>query len=106
MMLTEEEAKTKWCPQMAHHELACDETERRGQTNIGGVIAARCIASECMAWRFEGTRTETVWIDPKPTPQQEADAAERGESYCKPHYAETRVKTGYCGLASRPAAGE
>lgn len=37
-MYTEEEAKTKWCPQMIDHR--------------GEFAGNDCIASRCMAWRW------------------------------------------------------
>lgn len=51
--MTEEEAKTKWCPMMAHHALECDETcRRKSEEYAPGIVAARCIASACMAWQW------------------------------------------------------
>jgi hypothetical protein len=50
MMLTEDEAETKWCPM-----------------TIGGPgRLARCCGSECMAWRWSGSpppanRIDTAW---------------------------------------------
>jgi hypothetical protein len=52
VMLTEEEAKTKWCP---HSD--APRTHRDGY----------CIGSECMAWRWdETTRTYDDTRTPKP----------------------------------------
>ncbi len=84
--MTEEEAKTKWCPQMAMHALACDETcRRKGEEYAPGIIAARCIGSACMAWRF-GQWIETETFNPQ--------KIERVYTSDSGH--------GYCGLAGRP----
>ena len=71
-MHTEDEARKKWCFECAKSPLS-DETERYGPHD--GVIGARCLASDCMAWR---------WVEP-PGPRP-PDAPERDER-------------GYCGLA-------
>ncbi len=63
MILTEEEARTKWCPH--------DKTERYNNFAAHN----RCIASDCMAWRWA-------------KPIDEFDG--------------TVVRTGYCGLAGKP----
>lgn len=93
MTMTEEEAKKKWCPQMAAAGMLCDETERYGSHN--GVVAARCIASECMAWRFKPQEWKHAaayggeWID-----TQEVDGwGQKGEKL---------PTLGYCGLAGHP----
>ena len=72
-MMTEDEAKTKWCPMVRLAPLGANESYRystnRMNDRIRGIVReARCIASDCMAWR---------WID-------------RGGS---------RQDGGYCGLA-------
>ena len=80
MMLTEEEAKGKWCP----FAIASHTDPRRGFRD-GKETAPEfspefpCIASRCMAWR---------WATP-PSEAQGAFAAVEG--------------TGFCGLAGVPS---
>lgn len=63
--MTEEEAKTKWCPHV--RAVACDETgktlsgsrpfNRKGVVGTAEVRvypATSCIGSACMAWRWNG----------------------------------------------------
>lgn len=88
--MTEDEAKTKWCPfarvGAADHEahrnppyvvegIALNRVETRDQ--IGLPAGSLCVASTCMAWRWL-PETEWVLADPnEPAP----------------------VRGGYCGLA-------
>lgn len=69
--MTEDEAKTKWCPVTA------------GATTGAGAVAARCIASACMAWRALEAPSEPV---------RHTDGS---LTYAKPG-------RGYCGLAGQP----
>jgi hypothetical protein len=62
--MTEDEAKTKWCPMVRH------EGEEHGSFNRGGIsdpinsfgiakgYGCGCIASGCMIWREDLTREE------------------------------------------------
>lgn len=57
MMITEAEAKTKWCP-LARASSSRDETGASVNRGYGGTdkgtvpdIDCMCIASACMAWR-------------------------------------------------------
>ncbi len=72
--MTEDEAKTKWCPKVEHRGLG------------------KCIASACMAWRFESPETYeeryTNW----------EDAANIGGVNRGPE----PLPEGFCGLAGRP----
>lgn len=45
--MTEDEAKTKWCPMVR-----CDEMHNRGQANRPDG-SYNCIASGCMMWRWD-----------------------------------------------------
>lgn len=56
MLVTEERAKTKWCP---HAAIDCSAANRPNPGNNCDVTAgwAPCVASDCMAWR---------WADPAP----------------------------------------
>jgi hypothetical protein len=50
--MTEEEAKTKWCPHV--RALSAADSAGINRTNNGALHwAASCIGSECMAWRWE-----------------------------------------------------
>lgn len=47
--MTEEEAKTKWCPQYR----IIIGTSGRAFSNRDNDISAKCIASDCMMWKGE-----------------------------------------------------
>lgn len=71
MMHTEEEAKTKWCPfaRTATFETQSAVSESAATFNRpwSGSIAQEdcsCIASECMAWRWDGVRGDDDNNDP------------------------------------------
>jgi len=74
--MTEDEAKTKWCPFM---QISIDGMGARLASNRGYVLkneekpSLMCMGSACMAWR---------WTDPLTVPQQD--------------------RRGCCGLAGRP----
>jgi hypothetical protein len=56
-MMTEEQAKTKWCPNARHvtsDDAGMPAANRMGPENggIGGLPWNKCVASDCMAWRF------------------------------------------------------
>lgn len=82
-MLTEEEAKTKWCPHV--RVLASTDGAKAGVNMIltGDDLLpdrskSNCIASACMAWRWRRRYAD--------------DAKEAKISHV----------TGYCGLAGKP----
>ncbi len=84
MMLTEEEARTKWCP----HGRGVDNDFAAGivVTNLGCL----CLGSDCMQWRWLGRRITFYDGDngSGTTQTPENDIGKRG----------------YCGLAGRPEA--
>jgi hypothetical protein len=58
-MMTEEQAKTKWCPNARHvteDDVGMPVANRCGEPwNDGGITGLpwnKCVASDCMAWRF------------------------------------------------------
>lgn len=59
MLLTEDRARGKWCPHSRQVAVVCNDapvvavTANRDAGNHYGVENCRCIASECMAWRWE-----------------------------------------------------
>lgn len=59
MPLTEEEARTKWCP-MARVFAVADKPVTVSITAINRdydgnlIVAARCIAPDCMLWTWDG----------------------------------------------------
>ncbi len=50
MIVTEEEAKTKWC----RHVVASHTNPRMGFAGDTGPRTHNCIGSECMAWEWVG----------------------------------------------------
>ena len=92
-MYTEEEAKTKWCPAIRFTG-AGTSTDFEFATNRGEDYFDRsfhCIASECMAWRWDepAWRGEdgTFYNTPRPQNYQ-------GKSL-------EHIQGGYCGLAGK-----
>lgn len=53
-MHTEEQAKTKWCPEarLASSGSVTGASAGGGNSTLSGRV--RCIASECMHWRWNG----------------------------------------------------
>lgn len=58
MLITEKQARTKWCPHARVVEVGDGELQGpfnryhpNADANFSGI--AKCIASECMAWRQE-----------------------------------------------------
>lgn len=106
--MTEDEAKTKWCPfarpaAVAPHD--CGEV--RGNRNMDGAVdtGALCIASQCMAWRWSDAKRTAAFLDavqahmkasssPNFAKSTQAVYAERGREF--------ENSEGYCGLAGRP----
>lgn len=88
-MWTEQEARTKWCPESRTHVGTLEgivavnvwPIDGNGGRDLAMLNECRCIASDCMAWR---------WAD-----KAGADAAG------KPNYYPGHWK-GYCGKAGRP----
>lgn len=53
-MMTEDEARTKWCPMVRFGE---DDACSNRWTVYPNLIQCRCIASDCMMWRFGPDKT-------------------------------------------------
>ena len=92
-MMTENEAKTKWCPfaQVSYHRPDGDSPAHNRSTADGEDIdmawlgiGALCIGSACMAWRWAVSPLDALAI------LKNANG-ERGGSYEK--------ESGFCGLA-------
>ena len=66
--MTEEEAKTKWCPFVRQAQNGTIWSSNRWGDSRNPQ-PCRCIASECMAWRWRLEREEGATIDtPKRAP--------------------------------------
>lgn len=89
-MHTEEEAKTKWCP-FAREVYVPPESHCPGTVANRDYDSApygcRCIASECMAWRWSHFT---------------AGHAKHGSDYISDGCPPGKKAEGYCGLAGRP----
>lgn len=78
MLLTEDEAKTKWCP----HAVASHTDPRRGfhAGETRDEYCFTCIASECMAWRWAGWRTKSLGFIAERPADDDKDGGRLG--YC------------------------
>lgn len=106
-MLTEDEAKTKWCPfsRMAfqYREGCNDAMITCNRDELGGPVGP-CIASACMAWRWGDGRE--VGTNQKcercgGSGVVVVDAGGEDCSGCVSGYQVDIVPTGYCGLAGK-----
>lgn len=107
MLMTEDNAKTKWCP----HAIASHQDPRAGFRDDD--VDARfvnfpCIASRCMAWRWLSHNvTDGAFL--AALAQRMKDTGEKGPiaiAYVQKHREEFGLPTaptvGWCGLAGRP----
>lgn len=116
MRVTEQEAKTKWCPQVRASQGVGDANACNAGTSEGDRVPtySRCVGSECMMWRWGHEPHRTFWGCPDPNatiePERpshvpvsyiwcpcETDAAGWIEP---PDSCEAR-RTGFCGLAGK-----
>lgn len=98
--MTEEEAKTRWCPFVRLTADGPGEWHTNRDPSLpsspGDTQAYRCIASACMAWR---TRQRSV-LRTEPWPEKDTTAA---PSVPAGRYGADVVTEGYCGLAGAPS---
>lgn len=94
MVLTEEEAKTKWCPQVV-------------RTNLGGTypISCTCVASRCMLWRWWSTYIPKITL-PEVIIHQERVHPGEGWVWDEEEHRwakyQPEKRRGYCGITSTP----
>lgn len=81
-MLTEEQAKEKWCPMVR-----CAPGGDNANADGGGRRDRYCIASRCMMWRAVET----------------AEFKSRAEAEFRKSGRRLYADSGYCGLAGNPA---
>lgn len=100
MMLTEADAKTRWCP----HVGARASPDASPTTRDAIDRATRCIGSACMAWRFAAVPGMIV----RSVPPQELASWQRQQpnEYIEVAPIEPALppveRMGYCGLAGKP----
>lgn len=92
--MTAEEAKAKWCPYARTHDDTLSGVNRQydGRPDMG----ARCIASECMAWRWKQVKNEEF------TPRTHMMAIAPAHPADLPSPWKDSDTDGYCGLAGKP----
>lgn len=108
--MTEDEAKTKWCPFVRAWECGGQSWVARPLTGPedGGQMTAEkafCMGSACMAWRWSDAKRTATFLDavqahmksvPNPNFAKSTQVvyAERGREF--------EQTEGYCGLAGPP----
>lgn len=109
-MLTEAEAKTKWCPfarvahQMASGAVVASGNRVKDAKSWGAASGSLCIASSCMAWRSVPVHDiRERHLVSKATGKRvnagfSPDVEWRLDDPSEPE----PTPTGYCGLAGRP----
>lgn len=100
--MTEDEAKTKWCPAARFHAAPSDDIYSNRDDMLKSSIHSRCLGSDCMAWRWDEAKRTLAFLEavqaymktqPKPNFNTATQAvyAESGGRY-------ERIEGG-CGLA-------
>lgn len=114
MTLTEEEAKTKWCPftrivmKGYRDSDALLATANRDSIDAGSGLGptCNCIASDCMAWRPLMEAPEDKIHAIKRRREEAGTGLIESKQYVEAHPEYTQSVPsgrGFCGLAGRPA---
>ena len=90
--MTEDEAKTKWCPHVRVNALSASVLSNRGEAIERG-ISTTCIGSECMAWRLDVVATCPACDDMVGHELDGKPCIECGGIY---------QRHGFCGLVGKP----
>ena len=91
--MTEDEAKTKWCPfarvGYANGDISSATPNRLTEGSTTDCLngANLCIASGCMAWRsrhqwFDNAQQEPEWVSYAPYAFEPGEGQERDDGYC------------------------
>ena len=106
--MTEDEAKTKWCPFARPGSVRPEECgEVRGNRMMQGEVdtGALCVASACMSWRWSEAKRTAAFLEAVQAHMQ-ASAKPNFNTAVQAVYDETGGKfervEGYCGLAGSP----
>ena len=91
-MITETEAKTKWCPN-TFGAMAAQNEYGAPIRDAGPYL---CVASACMAWRWKYKKGDLI-----PTLTKIGWTAQNGET-SEVTYRVAEEEEGYCGLAGKP----
>jgi len=89
-MITENEAKKKVCPYRAGYQENSVEKNHRTEGQYYQIPSVACIASECMAWRWNKS-----WVSSIENPAENTLTLKLKRSSDEP-------VLGYCGLAGKP----
>jgi len=96
--MTEDEAKTKWCPHVRHTALPMSNGDAAVYDNrsseVAFHVAGCCIASECMAWRWS--------MEPNPAYVEQANIWPDTRQPQQKQPMLPGKQRGHCGLAGRP----
>ena len=99
--MTEDEARQKWCPfarvaMISSSDIECPPCNRLAIDGVSGLeknpAGARCIASDCMAWR----QTATLWLR-----EGVANPVRAVGDTPAPYQSKQVGSEGYCGLAGK-----
>lgn len=103
--MTEDEAKTKWCPFARTSDDDGSTFNRRWDGKVSE--AAACLGSGCMAWRWlQKPMRQASWTPVEGWEHSPADPGdpEDRDYWLQPQEDAVRQRPGYCGLAGAPHA--
>lgn len=89
--MTEDEAKTKWCPFARTPQ---PQNYAANRTPKGSFINSKCLGSECMAWRWNKA------ANPNWKPRNYISSIVSNPYLEEPSSADSQIE-GYCGLAGK-----
>lgn len=100
--MTEEEAKTKWCPFVRFHGTPSDDCIPNRSEQLPNIT--RCLGSGCMAWRWSEAKRTAAFLEAVQAHMQ-TQGKPNFNTAVQAIYAESGGKferaEGFCGLAGR-----